>query len=305
MAGRSRAAGAGQGWHLLLGGRHATLSMHSMVAACAASRAPHLPPPLALPPRVAAPSPHPPTHTSTHPPRPCLPAAQVRERAAAVGVSVAGENALPCFMPNIIDETALHRIVYNTQVCGCGGGGGGGLELLWWLLFVCGDGRKRVCLCPALAHAMASRGGGRGAEGLSARLLPACCAPPHPPQPPRPPCPATLQPWGTPLQTGAGSSGLDPAGPAAAAQAAAAAVSLGAAQAAQAAQAAAAAGSGAVAAMDTGSGGSSPVVPSPGSSTDSLTANGGGRGAAGARVSTPLPCAALAAAAEGLRGSLP
>jgi hypothetical protein len=51
---------------------------------------------------------------------PCLPALlpcpQVRERAAAVGVSVAGENALPCFMPNIIDETALHRIVYNTQV---------------------------------------------------------------------------------------------------------------------------------------------------------------------------------------------
>lgn len=68
----------------------------------------------------------------------------MRERAAAIGVSVAGENALPCFMPNIIDETALHRIVYNTQ------------------------------------------------------------------------------PWGTPLQTGAGSSGLDPAGPAAVAAAAAA-----------------------------------------------------------------------------------
>lgn len=71
----------------------------------------------------------------------------MRERAAAIGVSVAGENALPCFMPNIIDETALHRIVYNTQ------------------------------------------------------------------------------PWGTPLQTGAGASGLDPAGPAAVAAAAAAASS--------------------------------------------------------------------------------
>ncbi len=47
---------------------------------------------------------------------------QVRERAAAAGVPVAGENALPCFMPNIIDETALHRIVYNTQVGGRVGG---------------------------------------------------------------------------------------------------------------------------------------------------------------------------------------
>jgi hypothetical protein len=65
----------------------------------------------------------------------------VREVAAAVGVSVAGENALPCFMPSIIDEHALHRIVYTTQ------------------------------------------------------------------------------PWGTPLQTGAASSGLDPAGPLAAAAA--------------------------------------------------------------------------------------
>jgi hypothetical protein len=46
--------------------------------------------------------------------RPAVPS-QVREAAAAAGVPVGGENALPCFMPNIIDETALHRIVYNTQ----------------------------------------------------------------------------------------------------------------------------------------------------------------------------------------------
>ena len=46
---------------------------------------------------------------------------------------MAGENALPCFMPNIIDETALHRIVYNTQVGrwgGVAGEGGGQVEVL-------------------------------------------------------------------------------------------------------------------------------------------------------------------------------
>lgn len=43
---------------------------------------------------------------------------QVREAAAAVGVHVGGENALPCFMPNVIDEVALQRVVYNTQPWG-------------------------------------------------------------------------------------------------------------------------------------------------------------------------------------------
>lgn len=40
---------------------------------------------------------------------------QVREGAAAAGVVLAGENALPCFTPNGVDSTALDRIVYNTQ----------------------------------------------------------------------------------------------------------------------------------------------------------------------------------------------
>ena len=78
---------------------------------------------------------------------------------------------------------------------------------------------------------------------------------------------ARAQPWGTPLQAGAGSSGLDPAGPAAQAQA-------------QAAAAAAQAGG--------SSGGSSPVVPSPegssGGSDDSRAANGGGEGLQAAKV---------------------
>ena len=43
---------------------------------------------------------------------------QVREVAAAAGVAVGGENALPCFMPNVIDEIALQRVVYNTQPWG-------------------------------------------------------------------------------------------------------------------------------------------------------------------------------------------
>jgi hypothetical protein len=60
---------------------------------------------------------------------------QVREAAAAVGVHVGGENALPCFMPNVIDEVALQRVVYNTQPWGTplqqggsvdGGGSGSG-----------------------------------------------------------------------------------------------------------------------------------------------------------------------------------
>ncbi|GAB4819848.1 hypothetical protein N2152v2_006894 [Parachlorella kessleri] len=42
----------------------------------------------------------------------------VREVAAAVGVQVAGENALPCFMPGCIDEVALQRVIYNTQPWG-------------------------------------------------------------------------------------------------------------------------------------------------------------------------------------------
>jgi hypothetical protein len=40
----------------------------------------------------------------------------MRETCAAAGVPIAGENALPCFMPNAMDEVALQRIVYNTQV---------------------------------------------------------------------------------------------------------------------------------------------------------------------------------------------
>ena len=40
---------------------------------------------------------------------------EVKEAACRVGVPLAGENALPCFMPNAIDESALQRIVYNTQ----------------------------------------------------------------------------------------------------------------------------------------------------------------------------------------------
>ena len=40
---------------------------------------------------------------------------EVKESACLVGVPLAGENALPCFMPNAIDESALQRIVYNTQ----------------------------------------------------------------------------------------------------------------------------------------------------------------------------------------------
>jgi hypothetical protein len=43
---------------------------------------------------------------------------QVREGCAAVGVPIAGENALPCFMPNMMDDVALQRVVYNTQPWG-------------------------------------------------------------------------------------------------------------------------------------------------------------------------------------------
>lgn len=43
---------------------------------------------------------------------------QVREAAAKFGVLLGGENALPCFMPNVIDEIALQRVVYNTQPWG-------------------------------------------------------------------------------------------------------------------------------------------------------------------------------------------
>jgi hypothetical protein len=46
----------------------------------------------------------------------CLVSPQVRELAAAEGVVLGGENALPCFSPNGVDATALERIVYNTQV---------------------------------------------------------------------------------------------------------------------------------------------------------------------------------------------
>ena len=61
---------------------------------------------------------------------------QVREAATAVGVDVGGENALPCFMPNVIDEVALQRVVYNTQPWGtpleqgAGGSDGGGFGAL-------------------------------------------------------------------------------------------------------------------------------------------------------------------------------
>lgn len=40
---------------------------------------------------------------------------EVKEVACRLGVPLAGENALPCFMPNAVDESALQRIVYNTQ----------------------------------------------------------------------------------------------------------------------------------------------------------------------------------------------
>jgi hypothetical protein len=40
---------------------------------------------------------------------------QVREAAAAAGVLLGGENALPCFLPGLVDAVALERIVYNTQ----------------------------------------------------------------------------------------------------------------------------------------------------------------------------------------------
>lgn len=43
---------------------------------------------------------------------------QVREAAARAGVHLAGENALPCFSPNHIDDSALERIVYNTRAWG-------------------------------------------------------------------------------------------------------------------------------------------------------------------------------------------
>lgn len=40
---------------------------------------------------------------------------QVREGAAAAGVRLGGENALPCFSPAHADAAALDRIVYNTR----------------------------------------------------------------------------------------------------------------------------------------------------------------------------------------------
>ncbi|KAL0030883.1 hypothetical protein WJX77_011689 [Trebouxia sp. C0004] len=40
---------------------------------------------------------------------------QVREGAAAAGVLLGGENALPCFVPGGVDQYALDRIVYNTK----------------------------------------------------------------------------------------------------------------------------------------------------------------------------------------------
>ncbi len=40
---------------------------------------------------------------------------EVKEVACRLGVPLAGENALPCFMPHAVDESALQRIVYNTQ----------------------------------------------------------------------------------------------------------------------------------------------------------------------------------------------
>ncbi len=39
----------------------------------------------------------------------------MREAAAAAGVRLGGENALPCFSPAHADAAALDRIVYNTQ----------------------------------------------------------------------------------------------------------------------------------------------------------------------------------------------
>ena len=47
----------------------------------------------------------------------CMPALvlQVREGAAAAGVLLGGENALPCFVPGGVDQYALDRIVYNTK----------------------------------------------------------------------------------------------------------------------------------------------------------------------------------------------
>jgi len=53
---------------------------------------------------------------------------EVKEAAFAAGVPLAGENALPCFMPNAIDESALQRIVYNTQPLGTPLQEGGGTE---------------------------------------------------------------------------------------------------------------------------------------------------------------------------------
>lgn len=49
---------------------------------------------------------------------PCLPGWQVREASARAGVHLGGENALPCFSPMHIDDTALDRIVYNTGAWG-------------------------------------------------------------------------------------------------------------------------------------------------------------------------------------------
>lgn len=43
---------------------------------------------------------------------------QLRESCTRAGVALAGENALPCFMPGVIDEIALQRVVYNTQPWG-------------------------------------------------------------------------------------------------------------------------------------------------------------------------------------------
>ena len=45
----------------------------------------------------------------------CMPVIQVREGAAAAGVLLGGENALPCFVPGGVDQYALDRIVYNTK----------------------------------------------------------------------------------------------------------------------------------------------------------------------------------------------
>lgn len=46
---------------------------------------------------------------------PMLVTVQVREGAAAAGVLLGGENALPCFVPGGVDQYALDRIVYNTK----------------------------------------------------------------------------------------------------------------------------------------------------------------------------------------------